>query len=229
MGSLGRIIDLFYSTPTWEEAPSQIKMYFKGHFIHETESPWPLHFKHSRWWKTRSWSKFTSHFPWGTNGVCECKMVVKSTWISTWHQMDRVLWWLRLLSKPPLGGGSNTKPGDHGTLNVHNCWFILFHHVWGPEWIDIHWHSIWLRARSHMASQYTWGSVTTLHDCGGVLGRPLHTFFWALKVSWSRVLARVWSGPKILWFRDFIWCWHVTRQFVKWENPSIHHSSIYME
>ena len=43
-------------------------------------------------------------------------------------------------------------------------------------WIEIHWNSIRLRARSHMTSQYTWGSVTTLHDCGGVLGRPLDTF-----------------------------------------------------
>jgi hypothetical protein len=25
------------------------------------------------------------HFAWGTNGVCECKMDVKSTWIPTWH------------------------------------------------------------------------------------------------------------------------------------------------
>ena len=35
-----------------------------------------LHFKHSRWWKRRSRSKFASHYAWGTNGVCECKMNV---------------------------------------------------------------------------------------------------------------------------------------------------------
>jgi hypothetical protein len=81
--------------------------------------------------------------------------------------------------KPPLGGRPNTKPGDHGTLNAHNRWFILFYHVWGPVWIDVHWNSIWLRARSHMTSHYTWESVTTLHDLGGVLGRPLDTSFWA--------------------------------------------------
>ena len=28
--------------------------------------------------------------------------------------------------------GLNTKPGDHGTLKAHNCWFILFYHVWNP-------------------------------------------------------------------------------------------------
>ena len=41
----------------------------EGHFTHETESPWPLHFKHSCWWKRQSRSKFASHYAWGTNGV----------------------------------------------------------------------------------------------------------------------------------------------------------------
>jgi hypothetical protein len=75
--------------------------------------------------------------------------------------------------------------------------YILFYHVWGPAWIEIHWNSIWLRARSHMTSHYTWGSVTTLQDFGGVLGRPLDTIFWALTISWSRFGARVWSGPQL--------------------------------
>ena len=34
------------------------------------ERPWPLHFKHSRWWKRRSQSKFASHSARGTNGAC---------------------------------------------------------------------------------------------------------------------------------------------------------------
>ena len=46
----------------------------------------------------------------------------------------------------------------------------------GPTWIEIHWNSIWLRARWHMTSHYTWGSVTTLHDFGGVLGRHFGHF-----------------------------------------------------
>ena len=42
----------------------------EGHSTHEAESPWPVHFKHSHWWKRRSRSKFaTSHHAWGTNGV----------------------------------------------------------------------------------------------------------------------------------------------------------------
>ena len=66
-----------------------------------------------------------------------------------------------------------------------------------PAWIEIPWNSIWLRAQSHVTSHYTRGSVTTLHDFGGVLGRPLGTFFWVVTMSWSRLLAHVWSGPKI--------------------------------
>ena len=69
-----------------------------------------------------------------------------------------------------------------------------FNHVWEPAWIEIHWNNIWLRDWSRMTSHYTWGSVTTLHDFEGVVGWPLDTFFWALKISWSRFLARVWSG-----------------------------------
>ena len=47
-----------------------------------------------------------------------------------------------------------------------------------------------------MNSHYTWGSVTTLHDFGGALGRASNSFFRALIISWSWLLARVCSGPK---------------------------------
>ena len=49
--------------------------------------------------KRRSWFKFTSHYAWGTNRVCECKMGVESTWIPTWHLMDHVSWSAGLFSK----------------------------------------------------------------------------------------------------------------------------------
>ena len=87
-----------------------------------------------------------------------------------------------LFSKTPFGGRPNAKPGDQGPPNAHNRWSVLFYHVWGPAWIKIHWNSIWLRAQSHIASHCTWRSVTTLHDIGGVLGRPLDTFLWALTI-----------------------------------------------
>ena len=106
-------------------------------------------------------------------------------------------WSLGLFSKNHLlEVGHNTKPGDHGTPVAHNRSFILYSHVWGPAWIEIHWNSIKLRVCSHMTSHYPWGLVTALYDLGGVMGRPLDTFFWALTISWSWLLARVWSGPK---------------------------------
>ena len=102
---------------------------------------------------------------------------------------------LDCFQNPPLGGRPNTKPEDHGTLNAHNYWFIIFYHVWGLAWIDFFWNSIWLKAWSHMASHYTWGSMITIRDFGIVLGRPWGTFFCALTISWSWPLAHVWSGP----------------------------------
>jgi hypothetical protein len=55
-------------------------------------------------------------------------------------------------------------------------YFILFFRVWRPVWIKIHWNSIWLRVRSQITPHSTQESMTTLHDVGGVLGRPLGTF-----------------------------------------------------
>jgi hypothetical protein len=158
----------------------------------ETESPWPLHFKHSHWWKRRSWSKLASHYAWGTNRVREFKVDVQSTW----HRMDHVSWSLGLFRKSLLGGRPNTKPGDHGTPNAHNRWFTLFHHVRGLARIKILWNSVWLRTRSHMISHYTRGSVTTLHDFGGmVFGHFLlgsHNFMVTALGSWNPTME---DGP----------------------------------
>jgi hypothetical protein len=83
---------------------------------------------------------------------------------------------------------------------------LCFYHVWGPKWIEILWNSIWLRAQLHVTSNYSWGFVMTLHDFGGVLGQLLNTFFWALTISWSRLLARVWSGPN---WEYLTWVWEL--------------------
>ena len=116
---------------------------------------------------------------------------------------------LDYFQKSPLVGRPNIKPGDHGTLNAHNHYYIIFYYVWGFAWLNIYWNSIWLRVQSRMTSHYTWVSVTTLHDFGGVLGWPLDTFIWALTMSWSRLLARVWSSSKI-WTQNRPYCvvWH---------------------
>ena len=76
--------------------------------------------------------------------------------------------------KPSLGGSPNTQNWETMTLRMLTTvglfYFII---VWGPTWIEIHWNTSWLMARSHMASHYTWESMTTLHDFGGVLEWPL--------------------------------------------------------
>ena len=84
---------------------------------------------------------------------------------------------LDYFQKPPLGGKPNTKLRAHGTPKFHSCWFVIFYHLWGPYMNRVHWNSIWLRARLHMTSHYTWGVVTTLHDLESVLGWPLDTSF----------------------------------------------------
>ena len=45
--------------------------------------------------------RFTLH-AWGTNGSCECKVDVKSTWIPKWHRMDHVAWSVGLFSENHL-------------------------------------------------------------------------------------------------------------------------------
>ena len=49
--------------------------------------------------KRRSRSKFTSHYAWGTNGVCECKINVRAPWFSTWHWKNHVSCSLALFSR----------------------------------------------------------------------------------------------------------------------------------
>jgi hypothetical protein len=126
----------FHSLRWHLDESGPVTQWCKGHFTHETESPWPLHFKHSYWWKRRSWSKFAaSHSAWGTNWVYKwmqdgCKNLHGFLHGIEWTMFHGHLDYSQRL---PLGGRS--KLGDHGTPNAHNCWFILFYRVWGPAWI----------------------------------------------------------------------------------------------
>ena len=153
----------------------------EGHFTHETDSPWPLHFEHSHWWRRRSRSKFaTSHYAWGTNRVlCEmqdgCK-VYMDFYMASNGSCFMVTW---IVFKDHFLEVGLTQNWDIiGRPNVHNCWFILFYHVWRPAWIKKHSNCIWLRVRSRMASHYTWGSVTPLHDFWRCLGTAFGRFLW---------------------------------------------------
>jgi hypothetical protein len=124
----------------------------KAHVLtHETARPWPLHFKHSHWWKRQSQSKFASHHAWGTDGVCECKMMdVKSTWIPTWHQMEHVSWSLGLFSNTTTWREAQHKTrgpwhSEHSQQLINSIVSCVRTHM-----NRIHWISIWLKARSHM-------------------------------------------------------------------------------
>ena len=85
------------------------------------------------------------------------------------------------------------EPVEVGDCKIITDHFRIIYRIY-PDIIKEN-HRMWTCNRLRMASHYTWGSVTTLDDFGGVLGRwPLDTFFWAITISWSRLLARVWSG-----------------------------------
>ena len=94
---------------------------------HETESPWPIHFKHSHWWKRRSRSKVSSHYAWGTTGVRECKMDVKFLHGIVWIMFNGHLDYFQ---RPPLGGRPHIELGDHITPNTHNRWFFIIIGWW---------------------------------------------------------------------------------------------------
>ena len=81
---------------------------------------------------------------------------------------------------------------NQDTMALRTLTFVdLFYFIMceDPHEIEIYWISF---------SHYTWESMTALHDFGGVVGRPLDTFIWALTISWSWLLAHVWSGPKLI-------------------------------
>jgi hypothetical protein len=84
-----------------------------------------------------------------------------------------------------LGGRPDTKPGDHGTLHVHNRWLILFYFLSCVK-ARMNRNSFEIaigRGPDHICLHTTLeGTVTTLHDFGDVLGRP----FWTLSFGRSQ-------------------------------------------
>ena len=117
---------------------------------------------------------------------------------------------LDYFQKPPLGGRSNTKSGDHGTPNTHNHWFILLYHVWGHAWINIHWNAfgwgpghIWLHTTleglwpHYIVVEVRWGDLWALsfglsqfHGHGSWL--LLQVALTILEHNW--ILPRIWRN-----------------------------------
>jgi hypothetical protein len=85
-----------------------------------------------------------------------------------------------------------------------------------PAWIETHWNSIWLRAKSHMTSHYTRGPVTTLlHGFWKCLGT---LFVWALTIPWSQALGLTCEGgPNQIWLVcEGLFFWRVSAKNRNW-------------
>ena len=117
---------------------------------------------------------------------------------------------LGYFQKSPLEGRFNTKWGDHGTPNAHNCWFILFYNVWRPAWIEIHRNSICMSTRSHVTSHYAWGPWThymILEVCWDNLWTLSFNFMVTALgscVKWPLVLGVCYLPPRELYKRERI-------------------------
>ena len=138
-----------------------------------------LHFKHSHWWNGRSRSKFASHYAWGIDRVCEwmqdgCEVYMDSYMVLN-GSCFMVIWIvikIHLLEVNPTQNQETMALRMFATVGL--IYFIMCE---GRAWMKIYWNSIWLRARIHVISHYTWGSVTIVDDFGDDSGRPLDTFF----------------------------------------------------
>ena len=131
---------------------------------HETESLWPSHFKHSHWWK-RAEPVQVRYFTLRSRGRWSrcveddgCKVDMDSYMVSNGSRF-MVTW--TVFKHHFLGVGS-TQNWETVALRTFATVGLFY---FNP-----------LRARSHMASHYAWGSVTTLHDSDGALGRPFGHF-----------------------------------------------------
>ena len=155
-----------------------------GHFTHETESPWPLHFKRSHWWQKAE--PVQVHFTlrlrdqqskWMRDGC----IVYMDSHVASYGSCFMVTWIVLENHLLDIDRTQNRETMTLRTLTIIDLFYLIISE-------DPHEYKF-----TELA--FGWGSVTTLHDFGGVLGRPLHTFSWALTISWSRLLARGWSGP----------------------------------
>ena len=174
------------------------------HFTHKTASPWPLHFKHSHWWKRRSRSKFASHYAWGTNGVCEYKMdviVYMDSYMASNESCFMVTWTIFKNYLLDVGLTQNRETTPLWMLTTVDLFYFILcedpheHKLieiafsWRPDhiWLHTTLKDLW---RHYMIVEVCWDGLWTL-------------FFWALTISWSRLLACVGNAPKLLCFLLF--------------------------
>jgi hypothetical protein len=158
----------------------------EGHFTHEIESLWPLHFEHSHWWKRRS-----QHSKWMQDG---CKVYMDS-YMTLNGSCFMVI---SIISKYHLLEVGLTR--DHETMALQTLItvdLVYFFNVWGPCMDRNSLKKHLVEGPIHISSYYTQRPVTTLHDFGSGLKTTFGHFFWALTISWSHLLVRVWSGLSV--------------------------------
>ena len=112
-------------------------------------------------------SSLHTTYAWGTNGVSECKMDVKSTHIPTWHQLEHISWPTELFSKTTSWRQAQHKTGRpwHSEISeplIYYNFIICENSVW----IGTHWTSIWfpspvtrdftLHSRAHDHTTWFW-------------------------------------------------------------------------
>jgi hypothetical protein len=147
-------------------------------------------------------------------------MDVKSTRIPTWHRMDHVSWWLGLFCKNHLLETYHRTGWPQHSKRSHR-WFILFHHVWIEIhsniilfWAQLVTYNFTLHLRVGDHTTWFWRCVGTAFG---------HLFFLALTISWSRLLARVWSGPKYAFAQSLVHIYNavlwVETRGTRWLKP----------
>ena len=169
----------------------------QGHFTHETESPWPITLQALSLVENAEQVqvRFTlrSRDQWSMRMQDGCD-VFHDSYMASNGSCFMVTWIVSINHFLEVCLTQNRKTMVFQMLTTVDLFYYFI--MCEDRMNKIHWICIWSRAQSHTTSHYTWGSVTALHDFGDVLGRrPSDTFFWALTISWSRLLARVWSGP----------------------------------
>ena len=110
----------------------------KGHFTHETESPWPIHFKALSLVEKPEPVQvryFTLCLRDQQSEYVHARWMQSLQWILTWHRTDHVSWSLGLFFKNhPLEVGLTEYQETLAFRTLAITYLFYFNHVWGRVW-----------------------------------------------------------------------------------------------
>ena len=98
----------------------------------------------------------------------------------------------------PLEVGPTQNPETMALQTLTTIGLFYFIMCEDPHEYKIHWNSLWLRARSHMSSHYTWGSgphYMMLEVCWGRFGHSISFGLSQFPGHGSWLVCEVDSGP----------------------------------